>query len=199
MLCTDGPARAQWWRRRGTGHTSRLTGQDPWTVFKMWGFTRRAMRSQGSITQDCRVSSLLLRAVPALISGGARGREASKQRFEMHIFHGALVGGRGEAQSRWGCSGCCAKTPQAGAGVAETIFSGPWRWEPKTEVPLGLSSQLTDSQPYSGFSQPFPGACGQRDHLCLFLFLKGPQSSQTRAPALQPLLTLIRASQVAPW
>ena len=167
MLCTDGPARAQWWRRRGTGHTWRLTGQAPWTVFKMWGFTRRATGSQGSITQDCPVSSFLLRAVPALISGGARGREASKQRFEMHIFHGALVGGGGKLRVAGAARTVVPKHHSLGLEWQKRIFSGPWRWEPKTEVPPGLSSQLTDGQPDAGFSQPFRGSCVDREITCV--------------------------------
>lgn len=176
-------------------------GQALWTVFKLWGFTRRATGSQGSITQDCPVSSFLLRAVPALISGGARGPEASRQRFEMHIFHGALLWGvRGEAQRRWGCSGCCAKTPQAGAEVAETHLL--------RALEMGAQDGGATRSPFPAHRRPalrwgltdFSRCmCGQRDHLCLFLFLKGPQSPQTRAPTLQPLLTLIRASQVVQW
>lgn len=86
----------------GQGTQGRLTGQACGQWLKMWGFTHRATGSQAA-SQDCPVSSFLLRAVPALISGGARGPEASRQRFEMYIFHGALLwGGGGEASETLG-------------------------------------------------------------------------------------------------
>ena len=119
----------------------------------------------------------------------------------MHVFHEALVRGRGEAQSRrWSCSGCHDKTPEAGARATEThllralemgaldggatrsLFRAPRR--PAFRWVLTFFSRCT---------------CGQKDHLRLFLFLKGPQSHQTSAPPLQPLLTLVGAAQVAQW